>query len=160
MITSFSCPFFTKTISSSFSSPTPSFFFQIVICTDKLSVLTFLEELSALYATHREEESSYNSDMPSSSSTSRALEINLKISDKYPVEDSQSYLQLIEGINAMSENILQNRLRKLQTDDSSQLDPSIGSKFMEDRGRLMEITLLNPTWVFDSIANYSLLPTA
>ena len=133
-----------------------------MICTDKLSVLTFLEELSVLYATHREEESSYNSDMPSSSSTSRALEINLKISDKYPVEDSQSYLQLIEGINAMSENILQNRLRKLQMEskECSQLDPDIGSKFIEDRGRLMEITLLNPTWVFDSIANYSLLPTA
>lgn len=141
-----------------------------MICTDKLSILVFLKELKNYYIQENEiENSNLQADKNSIGKNKiRISKINLetflRVSDKYPIEDHSSYMPLISEINALSENLLQQRLKKknVNTIDGNELIHRLDENKSEDGTndwKLQEIIILNPTWIFDSIANYSLMLT-
>lgn len=135
-----------------------------MVCTDSQSVLTFLEELSGLISLTSDQLLKNNSDLKLDpfgdlKSSIKSPCIRLKMSIKYPIEGSNAYACLIEKINS--------KLLKSNFDgvDKILMCNKENDKNQSNRGDsqargVEEVTILNPTWVFDSISDYSIMSTA
>lgn len=129
-----------------------------MVCTDSQSVLTFLEELSGFLSQASDQLLKKYSPGNIKSLKKRPC-IRLKISSKYPIEGSDAYACLIEKLNLM--------LLEVNLDDVDQIS-SCNKENDENQSKCVaniecgveEITILNPTWVFDSISDYSIMSTA
>lgn len=135
-----------------------------MVCTDSQSVLTFLEELSGLISLTSDQLLKNNCELKTDppgnvKSLKYSPCIRLKMSTKYPVEGSDAYECLIEKINSKSLKSNLDDLDKIlicnKENDKHQ------SNYGDRQARGMEeVTILNPTWVFDSISDYSVMSTA
>lgn len=81
--------------------------------------------------------------------------IRLKMSSKYPIEGSEAYAQLLEKIN---HKLLKSNNYKILPCDKENDENQSNCGGMEELG-VEEITILNPTWVFDSISDYFIMST-
>ena len=133
------------------------------MCTDSQSVLTFLEELSGLISLPSEPLKKDPGPMVDPLRNNDLLGkkpfIRLKMSLKYPIEGSDTYAYLIEKINL---NLLEGNLGDIgRISSCNKENDENHSKYggSKEYG-IEEITILNPTWVFDSISDYSMMSTA
>jgi hypothetical protein len=92
-------------------------------------------------------------------SLKKSPHIRFKMSAKYPIEGSDAYACLIEKINSS--------LLKSTLDDVDKIlmcykeNDKNQSNYGDCQARgVEEVTILNPTWVFDSISDYSIMSTA
>lgn len=129
-----------------------------MVCTDSQSVLTFLEELSGFLSQASDQLLKKDSPGHMKSLKKRPC-IRLKISSKYPIEGSDAYACLIEKINLMLLEVNLDDVNKTlscnKENDENQSNCVAGREY-----GVKEITILNPTWVFDSISDYSIMSTA
>jgi hypothetical protein len=135
-----------------------------VVCTDSQSVLTFLEELSGLISLTLDQLLKNNSDLKVDpfwdvKSSKKSPCIRFKLSTKYPIEGFDAYAHLIEKINSklLKSNFdgVDKILMCNKENDKNQ------SNYGDSQARgVEEVTILNPTWVFDSISDYSIMSTA
>lgn len=129
-----------------------------MVCTDSQSVLTFLEELSGFLS--QVSDQLLKKDYPENIKSSKNRPcIRLKISLKYPIEGSDAYACLIEKVNLMLLEVnldVLNEILSCNKENDENQSKCVGSR---EYG-VEEITILNPTWVFDSISDYSMMSTA
>lgn len=85
--------------------------------------------------------------------------IRLKMSTKYPIEGSDAYACLIEKINSklLKSNLDGVDKNSMYNKENDKNQSNYGDS--QERG-VEEVTILNPTWVFDSISDYSIMSTA
>ena len=137
-----------------------------MVCTDSQSVLTFLEELSGLISLPSDQllKNNRSNDLKLNplrdvKSSKKSPCIRLKMSTKYPIEGSDAYACLIEKINSKLLMSTSDGVDKIfmgnKENDKNQ------SNYGDSQARgVEEFTILNPTWVFDSISDYSIMSTA
>ena len=135
-----------------------------MVCTDSQSVLTFLEELSGLISLTSDQLLKNNSDLKHDpfgviKSSIKSPCIRLKMSTKYPIESSDAYACLIEKINSKLLKCNVDGVDKILMGNKENDKNQSNCGDSQARG-VEEVTILNPTWVFDSISDYSIMSTA
>lgn len=138
----------------------------MVVCTDSESVLTFVGELTKLLdaSLGREYDQVISHAAKNTSSlglTHRGIpkRMFLRMSEKYPVEGCNLLLPALASVNSKSQSAYDiycstAHKENVENDNDGPL------KAEEDHSNVDEITILNPIWLFDSIANYSLATIA
>jgi hypothetical protein len=133
----------------------------MVVCTDSESVLTFVEELTKLLEASFERQYIQILDDPEREEPifgrrhrGRPRRMFLRMSEKYPVEGSNVLLSALASVNSKS-----NSAYAIYCDTAGKENVYHGNdssfKAEDDYTNMDEITIINPIWLFDSIANYS-----
>lgn len=138
----------------------------MVVCTDSESVLTFIEELTKILDASLGREyikvlSHGEKDEPSVGlcHRERPKRMFLRMSEKYTVEGCNVLLPALANLNSKSQSAYDIYCSTAQKENiQNENDSSL--KAEEDCSNMDEITILNPIWLFDSIANYSLATIA
>lgn len=81
------------------------------------------------------------------------------MSSKYPIEGSDAYACLVEKLNLMLLEVSLDDVDKILSCDKENNENENKCVASREYG-VEEITILNPTWVFDSISDYSMMSTA
>jgi hypothetical protein len=138
----------------------------MVVCTDSESVLTFVEELTKLLEASFERQYIQILGDPEREEPilgrrhrGRPKRLFLRMSEKYPVEGSNVLLSALASVNSKSKSAYD-----IYCDTAGKENIYHGNdstlKAEDDYSNMDEITILNPIWLFDSIANYSLATIA
>ena len=86
--------------------------------------------------------------------------IFLRMSEKYPVEGCNVLLSALAAVNSKSQNAYVTYSCTALSKENIENENDSSSKPEEINSNVDEITILNPIWLFDSIANYSLATIA
>lgn len=157
---------------------------QIVLCTDKESVLLFLEDFSDIVCGLRSKEATsviLENDVDKSVrvkgdqelrqlreseivlNTSAVGRLILRMSEKYTVEGMPSGSPAITDANSRIQGSCSGHVGSIVENDRGKENVENGCNSVlgkRDRvTRAEEVTVLNPTWVYDSISNYLVTPT-
>jgi hypothetical protein len=138
----------------------------MVVCTDMESVLTFVEELTKLLEANFGRQYIQTLGQPERDKLivghrHRGIpkRMFLRMSEKYPVEGSNVLLSALASVNSKSKSAYD-----IYCSTAGKENNHCGNKNSfkadDDYLNMDEITILNPIWLFDSIANYSLATIA